>query len=62
MMTSTEYARIQSKLTALGAFLDDGFVGTLRIKFAAENPDGSDVDIALVYPNWKALSSERQLS
>ncbi len=59
MMTPAETARSASNLNSLGAFLDEGFIGTLRVKLAGANPDGSDVDIKIPYPDWKNIGSKR---
>jgi hypothetical protein len=58
-MTQAESVRLASNLGSLGAFLDDGFTGTLRVKLAGENPDGSDVDFKITYPDWKNIASRR---
>ncbi len=58
-MTPAETARLASNLSSLGAFLDDGFTGTLRVKLAGENPDGSDVDFKITFPDWKNIGSSR---
>jgi hypothetical protein len=59
MMTPAETARLASNLSSLGAFLDDGFTGTLRVKLAGASPDGSDVDFKITYPDWKNIGSKR---
>jgi hypothetical protein len=59
MMTPAETAHFAPKLDSLGAFLDDGFTGTLRVKLPGENPDGSDVEFPITYPDWKNIGSNR---
>ena len=59
MMTPAETARLASTLSSLGAFLDDGFTGTLTVKLAGASPDGSDVDFKITYPDWKNIGSKR---
>jgi hypothetical protein len=59
MMTPAETSHFASNLDSLGAFLDNGFIGTLRVKVAGENPDGSDVEFPITYPDWKNIGSSR---
>jgi hypothetical protein len=59
MMTPAETAHFASNLSSLGAYFDDGFTGTLRVKIAGENPDGSDVEFSITYPDWKNIGSSR---
>jgi hypothetical protein len=59
MMIPEEAARLASNLSSLGAFLDGGFIGTLRVKLPGENPDGSDVYFEIKYPDWKNIGSRR---
>jgi hypothetical protein len=58
-MNPEQVARLASNLSSLGAFLDDGFTGRLRVKLAGENPGLSDVDFTITYPDWKNIGSKR---
>ena len=58
-MNPAQIARLASNLGSLGAFLDDDFTGTLRVKLPGQNPDGSDVDFMITYPDWENISSKR---
>ena len=59
MMSTAETARLASNLRGLGAFLDGGFTGTLRVKLTRQNPDGGDIEFEIAYPDWKNISSTR---
>ncbi len=59
MMTPAEVARLASNLSSIGAFLDEGFIGTLRVRLPHENPDGNDADFKITYPDWKNIGSKR---
>jgi hypothetical protein len=57
-MTPAKVARLASDLRVIGAFLDDGFIGILRVRVASGNPDGSDVNLTITYPDWKSIGSK----
>jgi hypothetical protein len=59
MMAPEETAHFALNLSSLGAFLNDGFIGTFRVKLAGENPDGSDIEFKITYPDWKNSGSIR---
>jgi len=54
-MNPAQIAQLASNLRSIGAFLDDGFVGTLRVKLAVENLGRSDVNFTITYPDWKNI-------